>query len=304
MPGGADWPLISVVVASLNQGRYIEETLRSVLLQGYPRLELIVIDGGSNRETLDAIARYAPWITYSVSEPDRGQSHAFNKGLARATGSVFSLFSSDDYFLPGAFGRVGAAHAQHPADILAGGVIFTREGDERHEMHLPEPLDQHAYAQWWSLPHHAQPGTFFPRELLAAVGAVDENLHYSMDYEFMLRYLAHARMCVLRAPVAVIRNHAECKSVKGGDYCVWECMQISKTYQRKYPDIAAAADRHAAGMLFGFGLRRLLCGQGDAWRFMREGLGRHPFWAIHWVFPGWFLRKWSQFRSGTAASSA
>lgn len=294
MPDGSDWPVISIVVASLNQGSYIEETLRSILLQGYPRLELILIDGGSDSETLEVIARYAPWLTYWVSEADHGQSHAFNKGLARASGALFSLFSSDDYFLPGALARVAAAHLRQPAHILAGDVIFTREGSDRCEVHRPEPLDLHAYAQWWNLPHHAQPGIFFPRSRLAAVGWVDENLHYSMDYEYMLRFLGHAQMAVLRAPLAVIRNHPECKSVKNGDYCVWECMQIANTYQRKFPDIAAEADRQAAGILFGFGLRRLLHGQGDAWRFMREGLRRNPVHAIRWVFPGWLQRKWAQ----------
>ena len=115
-----------------------------------------------------------------------------------------------------------------------------------------------------------------------------------MDYEYMLRFLEHVPMAVLRAPLAVIRNHAECKSVKNGDYCVWECMQVVKTYQRRFPDIAAEADRQAAGILFGFGLRRLLYGQGDAWRFMREGLCRNPVHAVRWVFPGWLQRKWSQ----------
>lgn len=304
MHGGADWPLISVVVASLNQGRYIEEMLRSVLLQGYPRLELIVIDGASGPETLDVIERYASWIAYHVSEPDRGQSHAFNKGLERAGGGLFNLFSTDDLFLPASFARVAAAHMRQPAHILACDVIFAREGEDRHEVHRPEALDLHAYAQWWKLPHHAQPGIFFPRERLAAVGPVDEQLHYSMDYEFMLRFLAHAPMAVLRAPVALSRIHAECKSVKNGDYCVWECMQIVKTYQRRFPDIAAEADRQAAGILFGFGLRRLLCRQGDAWRFMREGLKRHPLRALHWLFPGWFLRKWSQLKGGAAGTSA
>lgn len=294
MPDGAAWPTISIVVASLNQGRYVEEMIRSVLLQGYPRLELILIDGGSDRETLDVIARYGPWFSYRVSEPDRGQSHAFNKGLARATGVLFNIFSTDDYFLPGALALVAKAHAANPEAIIAGDVVFSREGSARREIHRPEALDLHGYAQWWNLGHHAGPGIFFPRKRLAEVGWIDENLHYSMDYEFMLRYLAHAGMSVLHCPVAVIRNHAQCKSVKDGDYCVWECMQISNTYQRMFPDIDAQANRHAAGVLFGFGFRRLLYGQGDAWKFMREGLRRHPFWAFYWLFPGWLLRKWSK----------
>ncbi len=297
MPDGVRWPAISIVVASLNQSRYIEEMIRSILLQGYPELELILIDGGSDQETLDIIAKYQQWFSYWVSESDRGQSHAFNKGLVRATGALFNIFSTDDLFLPGILGLVAQAHAKHPGNMIVGDVIFTWEGSTRSEVHRPEESDLHAYAQWWTMEHHAQPGVFYPRDLLAGVGYLDEDLHYSMDYEFTLRYLAHAKMSVLRFPVAVIRNHAECKSVKNGDYCVWECMQISKTYQRMFPDINAQANRHAAGVLFGFGFRRLLYGQGDAWRFMKEGLQRHPLWAIYWLLPGWFLRKWSKLKA-------
>lgn len=296
-PGGARWPVISIVVASLNQGRYIEETLRSILLQGYPELEVVLIDGGSDAATLAQIEKYAPWLTHWVSEPDRGQSHAWNKGLARATGALFNLFGTDDILLPGALASVAAAHLDKPERIVAGDVIRFWEGSAKREVHFPEELDQHAYAQWWAMEHHGQPGLFYPRRHLAAAGPVDETLHYSMDYEFTLRYLGVCALSLLHCPVAVIRNHAECKSVKGGDYCVWECMQVSKAYQRKFPDIAVEADRQAAGILFGFGFRRLLCGQPEAWKFMREGLRRDPFRAVYWLFPGWFQRKWLKLRA-------
>ena len=88
MPDGSPWPAISLVTPSFNQGQFIEETLRSVLLQGYPRLELVVIDGGSRDNTVEILRKYEPWLTYWVSEPDRGQSHAINKGLARVTGTT------------------------------------------------------------------------------------------------------------------------------------------------------------------------------------------------------------------------
>ena len=92
----------------------------------------------------------------------------------------------------------------------------------------------------------------------------------------------------------MIRHHDGCKSVKDGDEFVWECVQIVRPYQQMFPDIDARANREGAGVLFGFGFRRLLFGQGGAWRFMKEGLRIHPVWALHWLVPGWFLRKWSQ----------
>jgi glycosyltransferase involved in cell wall biosynthesis len=294
MPGGAPWPRISIVVASLNHTKYIEEMIRSILLQGYPDLELILIDGASNQGTLEVIAKYERCYSYWVSEPDRGQSHAFNKGLARATGDLFNIFDTDDYFLPGCFGIIAEAHASNPDHIVAGDVIRMWEGSTKTEVHCPSELDLHAYAQWWRMDHHGQPGLFYPNRHLGKVGNINEELHYSMDYDLTLRYLAFSKISVSRCPVAVMRIHAECKSVKNGDYCVWECMQISKTYQKMFPDIDADANRHAAGILFGFGFRRLLYGQGDSWKFMKEGLLRQPFWALYWLIPGWFLRKWSK----------
>lgn len=297
LPDGGPWPRISVVVASLNHDRYIEEMIRSVLLQGYPDLEVILIDGGSHRPTLEVIAKYRDWLTYSVSEPDEGQSHALNKGMARVTGSLFNHLDTDDYLLPGCLGLAAQAHASEPGRIIAGDVIRVWEGHPSSEVHLPQPYDLHAYAQWWATQHHGGPGMFFPSRHLRAVGAVDTSLHYLMDYDFTLRFLDVTGISTPRFPAAVIRHHPGCKSMAHGDEFVWECVRIVRPYQRRFPDIDAMANRQGAGVLFGFGFRRLVYGQGDWWRFMREGLRIHPFWALYWLVPGWFLRKWASIRS-------
>ena len=205
--GGRAWPRISVVVASLDHGRYIEEMIRSVLLQGYPDLEFILIDGGSNAETLEVIGKYARWFSHWVSEPDRGQSHALNKGLSRMTGMLFNNVDTDDYFLPGCLAAVAETHLQNPGRIIAGDVIRIWEGSRRSEVHFPAELDLHAYAQWWDSEHHGGPGMFFPTCHFAAVGGPKEGLHYSMDYDFTLRYLAVTGISTTRCAVAVIRNH-------------------------------------------------------------------------------------------------
>lgn len=296
-PDGSAWPRISVVVASLNHGGYVEEMIRSVLLQGYPDLEFIVIDGGSNRMTLDVIAKYRDWFSYWISEPDAGQSDALNKGMARVTGALFNHLDTDDYLLPGALGLIAEAHAQEPGQIIAGDVIRVWEGRPRSEVHFPQPHDLHAYVQWWKTEHHGGPGMFFPSRHLGAVGAVDTSRHFLMDYDFTLRFLSVTGMTTPRFPVAVIRHHAGCKSIKDGDEFVWECVQIVRPYQKRFPDLADRANREGAGVLFGFGFRRWLFAQGGGWRFMREGLRIHPFWALYWLIPGWFLRKWSRLRS-------
>jgi glycosyltransferase involved in cell wall biosynthesis len=297
MPDGRAWPRISIVVASLNQGAYIEEMIRSVLLQGYPDVELIVMDGGSTDGALEVIQRYARWISNWASEPDRGQSHAFNKGLVQITGSLFNIFDTDDYFLPGAFALVGAAHAEDPRAMIAGDVLRTWEDSPRSEVFRPVEVDLRTYVQWWKTYHHGQPGMFYPSELLSRVGPINEALNYLMDYDFTCRYLEVTTLRVIRCPVALIRHHPLCKSSGArSEYFTWECVQIANRYRARFPELEAEAKRHAAGVLFGAGVLRALRGQRDVWRFLRAGFASHPFWALYWIFPGWLLRKISAWR--------
>ncbi len=105
MPNGRNWPKISVVTPNYNYGRYLEETIRSVLLQSYPNLEYIIMDGGSNDGSLEIIRKYEQWLTWE-SKPDSGQSHAINKGLRLATGDIRTFLNSDDYYQPGTLAEI------------------------------------------------------------------------------------------------------------------------------------------------------------------------------------------------------
>lgn len=177
-----DYPKISIVTPSYNQGQFIEETIRSILLQNYPNLEYIIIDGGSNDETVEIIKKYGKWITYWVSEPDNGQSHAINKGLSKCTGTVFNWLNSDDYFTPNALEVVGANFFKSGCDALIG-----------HVKDFPKPLvyrtrvrsleETIAYANL------VQPGTFFSLETIKILGGVHEDCNYMMDAELWLKFL-------------------------------------------------------------------------------------------------------------------
>src|SRR5262249_19241824 len=108
---------------SFNQGQFLEETIRSVLLQGYPNLEYLIIDGGSTDRSVEIIKKYEPWLAYWVSEPDRGQSHAINKGFKRATGEILAWLNSDDIYLPCTLIKVCRVFLKQKADLVTGGIV-------------------------------------------------------------------------------------------------------------------------------------------------------------------------------------
>ncbi len=185
---GKPWPRISVVTPSFNQGNTIEETIRSVLLQGYPNLEYRIIDGGSNDETLEIIKAYEPWIDAWISKPDRGQSDAINRGFHESGGEVFNWLCSDDFLMPGALACVGTAFADADCDVFSGACDCVYESEpQRNKIRSPAGSD------WQSRPWSAgiwQPSTFWRSDLIRGEDAVLEDLKVCMDRELWCRLLA------------------------------------------------------------------------------------------------------------------
>ncbi len=184
-------PSISIVTPSYNQGIFIEETIRSVLLQGYPNVEYIIIDGGSKDETVEIIKKYEPWIKYWVSEPDKGQTDAINKGLLKCGGEVFNWLNSDDYYEPNALLKIGQAFAlqqeslvvcgkENVFDSETGKIKFINEGSR-----VLETLEETIFVG-----HIDQPSTFFKRQVIAELGnQLTTSLQFVMDAELYLRFL-------------------------------------------------------------------------------------------------------------------
>jgi glycosyltransferase involved in cell wall biosynthesis len=186
LPNGADWPKISIVTPSYNQGQFIEETVRSVLLQGYPNLEYIVMDGGSEDSTLDILRKYEHAIDFWTSAPDKGQAEAINKGFARASGDVLAWLNSDDVYEMGVLAQV-AEFFQEQLDIdVISGRCRLWYGDARDRLIDPSPLRTledflRIKTNWRSDRWIVQPEAFFRRRALEIAKGIREELFFCFD---------------------------------------------------------------------------------------------------------------------------
>ncbi|MBI4633960.1 MAG: glycosyltransferase [Deltaproteobacteria bacterium] len=226
-------PKISIVTPSFNQGGFLEETIRSVLLQGYPELEYIVIDGGSTDDSVEIIKKYSPWLHYWISEPDKGQSSAINKGFQMATGSLYAYINSDDLYEPCAF-LSAATEFMKPErpQLLAGDCII-----------FDESVVKRTFKAWWpeEIGHllkpfgstFPQPAAFWSRDIYFQVGGFDENSHYVFDREFFLKIgLTGKAPLIVGKPLARYRDHADTKTA-----------QTVRFYQESLPVIEKYADQ-------------------------------------------------------------
>lgn len=218
MPDGAPWPRISIVTPSYEQVEFLEETLRSVLLQGYPNLEYLVMDGGSTDGSAEILHRYSRWITHWESVPDRGQTHAINKGLARSTGEIFAYVNSDDLFMPGALGAVARGFAaDRRVDALYGRCVYI--DPQGRELFVRQARFE-GFRDYLPIWRHfeactflTQPEVFLRTQVLHEVGGFREQLRSAMDLEMWLRLLhAGYRFGALDASLAKFRLYPEQKS--------------------------------------------------------------------------------------------
>lgn len=229
------WPSISLVTPSFNQGQFIEQTIRSVLLQGYPQLEYFVIDGGSRDETVDVLKKYERWLTGWVSEPDRGQSHAINKGFARCTGEVINWINSDDLLAKGALCAVGRAFAAPPETDIVLGRCWHEYLFDPGAGHLDQPLPSlEKVSLLPTINPVTQPSCFYRRSLLRRDPPLDESLHYTMDYE-LWAYLQSqgARWKIIDDVLSVFVFSGPNKTLTGGWKTVREIDRLYRRYSRQ-----------------------------------------------------------------------
>ncbi len=224
-----DWPTITVVTVSYNQAAFLEETIRSVLDQNYPKLEYIIVDGGSTDGSVDIIKKYADRLAWWVSEKDRGQSHALNKGFERATGRILTWLNSDDRLAPGSLFTVAQTFLLHQTDVVVGRCARVMDREpvpyHIHRCYLPldiiEPLRLDLLLDldfsWLKGKFFHQPEVFYTREIFdRAGGKLREDLYYSMDYDLWVRMArAGARIFAVPEVVAIFRQHKDQKT--GGE---------------------------------------------------------------------------------------
>jgi glycosyltransferase involved in cell wall biosynthesis len=266
MADGRPWPRITIVTPSYNHAPYIEETLRSVLLQGYPDLEYIVMDGGSRDGTADVVEQYAPWLAFWTSGPDGGPVDALNRGFARATGALMTLMASDDLYLPGAFERFAGAHAAAPGAVLFGAVEgFAQDGTNTwtgrpFNVSLRNALHPLGDRWFWH-----ERGMMVPRAVFEAAGPFDERPRYCTDQDWLCRLLRLAPVGYVDAVVARFRVHAGANTNAHPAALLRDHAETVARYWHLMPDLDARYLRavyrvHEAGAY----------------------LAEHPYWERFW----------------------
>ena len=201
----------SIVTCSFQQGRFLDATMRSVLDQDVASLEYIVIDGGSKDGSVDIIQSHADRLAYWVSEKDRGQTHALNKGFEKATGDVLGWLCSDDLLLPGTLKRVEAFFLAHPeVDFVYGNALWIDEAG--HYLRAKREMPWNGFVMVYDHNYLAQPACFWRRSLHERVKGLDETWNLGMDADLWMRFARHTRPAFLDEYLACMRYYPEQKT--------------------------------------------------------------------------------------------
>lgn len=182
------WPKISIVTPSYNQGEFIEETILSVINQGYPNLEYIIIDGGSIDNTREVIQQYDQFISYWISEADDGQSHAIEKGLQQCSGDIFNWLNSDDYLEEGALKKIALHFLKKNIDVLCTASYLVSAG-KKIAVHPQTYRGKNLLVNIGWATRLNQQGMYYRLNVIRNMGGINRTLHYCMDLEMWLRYL-------------------------------------------------------------------------------------------------------------------
>jgi GT2 family glycosyltransferase len=203
-------PLLSIVTPSYNQGKYLEQTIQSVLRQGYARIEYLVVDGASTDNSVEIIQKYTDQLAWWVSEKDSGQGEAINKGLGQANGEIIAWLNSDDYYLPGTLSEVEKVFEENPDVALVYGDMLAV--DEHGQTINALKYRQLSLQDLLCFQIIGQPGVFFRRAVLEKTGALDTTFHFLLDHHLWIRIAQHGRILHVPQTWSAARYHAEAKN--------------------------------------------------------------------------------------------
>lgn len=203
---------ISIITPSFNQARFLERTIRSVLDQGYPNLQYIIVDGGSTDGSVDIISRYQDRLAWWVSEKDHGQASAINKGLRRATGDIVGWLNSDDTLAPGSLAAIAQAYQTYPqADLIYGHTCQINQEDRVVRRLCAVPTNSYEIIHY-NRNIFSQPGTTWRRSLHDKIGYLDESLHCALDCDFWIRASLHGVILFVPRHLGNLRGYPETKT--------------------------------------------------------------------------------------------
>lgn len=229
-----EWPKISVVTPSFNQARYIESTIKSVLDQGYPNLEYIIIDGGSNDGSAEIIERYSDQLAYWVSEPDEGQTDALVKGFGRATGEILCWLCSDDLYEPKTLCEMAEVFVRNPQwQVVYGDSLWIDANDN-----FIRPKKEIGFNRFvWMYDHNylPQPSTFWRRRIYEEVGGLDTRLDLTMDADLWIRFAEHTDLHHVPRVWSRMRYYPEQKNLRLRDQSDIEDVLIRDRYLQNEP---------------------------------------------------------------------
>lgn len=208
MPDGSAWPRLSIITPSYNQGKFLEATIRSVLLQGYPNLEYIIIDGGSNDGSLDIIKKYEKYLFYWHSQKDQGQADAINQGIEKSSGEILGWINSDDVYVQGTFQKIVQAFYDYPDYIVVHGnrILINDLGNITGWVCLP-PFDPKTLIY-----NVCSETAFWQRAAMQQVGTLNASLQFAIDLEFFGRLYKSGKFLKLNKYLGYFRCYPDNKS--------------------------------------------------------------------------------------------
>jgi len=234
-------PLVSIITPSFNQGKFINETLRSVLMQDYPHIEYIVIDGASTDNSVEVIKQYRQRLAYFVSEKDKGQSDAINKGFSKANGEIIAWINSDDVYTEQAVSRAVEALGQYPDCGFVFGNVLSM--DMQSEIFNTMTFGDWGLHDLMRFKIISQPGVFMRKKALDAVGYLNPDYHYLMDHHLWLKIAAKFPVQYNNEFWAAARYHPEAKNLTGGAHYGREAFKLYE-WMKAQPELAELVKIH------------------------------------------------------------